>query len=289
MSDMIDGLIQLIVNEEADEVSRRDAIVKLGSYNDPRIAEALKTVFDDRKVSVRYFAKKTYNDLLKRGDSPAPGQQKTFQPRPAEDDYSTLPPSEQVRKIQESIEKATSRKDYATRVIKLGETRDPSAVNVLAEFLKSDLPRVRSNAVEALEMIPGNSFVEIVFPLRADEDNRTRANVARFLWNKEKKEMALEILEEMIKSEHVWMRDSAIYVLRIIEDARSIPLLELALGDHDETIRVKAIKYLKELDMLLTTDLQKEGPQKEARKSAAKSTPQSAGILDRLKSMFGKN
>ncbi|MCK5684784.1 HEAT repeat domain-containing protein [bacterium] len=292
MSDMIDGLIQLILNQDADEVCRRDAIVKLGSYNDPRISETLKSIFDDRRVSVRYFAKKTYNEIMKRNESSCEGIVKTYHAKKQAEDYSNLAPSEQVIKIKESIETATSRKEYATRVIKLGETRDPSAINVLAEYLKSDLPRVRSNAVEALEMIPGNSFVDLVIPLREDEDNRTRANVAKFLWKKEKHDIALEILEKMIKGDFVWMKDSAIYVLRLIEDVRSLPLLELALCDHDENIRVKAIKYLKELDMILHSDIKKEmmGKVNPKKKVLNKTKPDvKSGFVNKIKSIFNKN
>ncbi len=292
MSDIIAGLIQLVVNQEADEVCRRDAIVKLGSYNDPRITETLKIVFDDRRVSVRYFAKKTYNEVLKRNERSDAVVSKRYQTLKQSDDYGNLSPSEQVQKIKESIETATSRKEYATRVIKLGETKDPSAINVLAEFLKSDLPRVRSNAVEALEMIPGDSFVDLVIPLKKDEDNRTRANVAKFLWNKGKQDIALEILEHMIKGEFVWMKDSAIYVLRLIENARAIPLLEVALRDHDETIRIKSKKYLDELDKILHSDIKKEmmGKALLKKKAESKSVPaEKKGIVNKLKSIFSKH
>jgi HEAT repeat protein len=289
MDEVIEGLMAIVKNTNLDEEKRRDALVSLKEYaEDPRVEELFLSLFDDKQVAVRYFAKKIYNQIQAKKQKNL--QIKQWKKRSSI--YEKLPPGKRVAEIKKAIEQATNRKEVASLIIELGKTQDPTAAPILKQYLSSEWDRWRANAVEALEMIPGNEFLPWVLELKNDSDNRTRGNVAKFLWTKGEKEEAFSILKEMIQSDPQWMKDSAIYVLKVIGNNESIEVLKIALNDLSEEIRVKAHNAIEEIKEKLAEKRKITGNKSTIRKkiisSTSQKTPpeQKGGLLNRLKNLW---
>lgn len=118
----------------------------------------------------------------------------------------------------------------------LGALGDDKQVADVARFLKHDNFRVVANAIEALEMLRDPQLARRVEPFLESEDNRVRANAVKALhpWDPD---LAFGNLEAMARNHRPWMRASAIYCLKVLDDRRCLPLLEEMLnGEFSEDL-----------------------------------------------------
>ncbi len=90
-------------------------------------------------------------------------------------------------------------------------------VTVLQPFLHHKNKRVVANCIEALDMLGDELVVSLVKPHLVSEDNRVRANAIKTI-HRYDAALAIENLRDMAQSKKEWMRDSAIYCLKILED-----------------------------------------------------------------------
>lgn len=110
---------------------------------------------------------------------------------------------------------------------------------IVRSFLEDPHPRVRANAVEALSNLEDLRAAPFLVKMVSDIDHRTRANAVVGL-QRFSKGKVWKILEAMVASTQVWMRDSAAYALGRLKDPRGVALLGRLLQDPYETVTVKA-------------------------------------------------
>jgi hypothetical protein len=132
----------------------------------------------------------------------------------------------------------------ATIIKILGYKKDKDLLLTLSQFLKDEDPRVRSNAVEAIERIGSKEGIKLLVPLLQDEDNRVKATVARAL-GKFGEEEVYTVLSQMLDSFELWMRESAVYALSELKTVQAKFLLLKALNDNSEIIKTKVIQSLR--------------------------------------------
>jgi HEAT repeat protein len=121
-----------------------------------------------------------------------------------------------------------------------------SAVGIVVQLLTDPDPRVKANAIEAIEQIGEPEAYPHIVPYLADVDNRVRVNAAQAL-NRFGKTRLIACLGKMIDSEKVAYRDSAVYALGMARMAEAVPLLEKALKDASEQVRIKSVRALEVL------------------------------------------
>ncbi|PCJ18756.1 MAG: hypothetical protein COB02_10000 [Candidatus Cloacimonadota bacterium] len=123
---------------------------------------------------------------------------------------------------------------------KLGEVNDYQLVET---YLSHDDPRVRASALESLFSL--NSGLSMPYLLQAigDEDNRIRATALQCLRFKNKS-LVFRSLEEMTKSEHIWMRSSAAFALGEYKSDEPLTYLINLLQDRNEVVKKMALKSL---------------------------------------------
>jgi len=131
----------------------------------------------------------------------------------------------------------------ATLVKALGQYRDPSLVPLFMDALDSQEPRVRANAIDALDWCDEASVRDKIRPMLHDQDNRVRANAVRALWSPEDREV-LDQAMAMLQDPDLWVRTSAAYIIRHIPDRVFVePLIKL-LEDPFDSVREKAVVAL---------------------------------------------
>lgn len=119
----------------------------------------------------------------------------------------------------------------------------PELIAICADLLASPLPRVRANAVEALEENGCREAIPLLITLFRDDDNRVKANAVKAMSAFDAETM-LEELRGMIEDPRVEMRDSATYVLKGIRGQEAALLLEHLLRDGSPLVRFNAIRSM---------------------------------------------
>ena len=222
----------------------------------------------DEDVEIRYFASKAAN-FLRAMKPAAPAAEAPQAPiagvltlETAARDLRAPEPDTRLRCLQLIVHARDSRYLFLLFEITDGETEPlvrsalPLAIGILGnkdhvpfivqKFLKDANARVRANAIEALERIGDVSAYPYIIGFLQDKDNRVRTNAALAL-NKFGKVNLIRTLEAMLFHPRVWMRDSAAYALQVIKIPEVVPLLERAMEDPYEGIRIKAKKALEGL------------------------------------------
>ncbi|HOY68342.1 MAG TPA: HEAT repeat domain-containing protein [Candidatus Ozemobacteraceae bacterium] len=144
---------------------------------------------------------------------------------------------------KEYIERPPSRSVLETLPKLLAARHAPELTPVLARLVGSEHPRVRANAVEALEENGDQEAIPVFITLLRDDDNRVRANALKGM-SKFGVDTVLEELRGMIEDPRVEMRDSATYVLKGIRGQDAAVLLERLLRDGSPLVRFNAIRSL---------------------------------------------
>ncbi len=128
----------------------------------------------------------------------------------------------------------------AMAVKALGSLGDPTDVQTLAGFLGHKNQRVVANAIEALEMLGDPELPARLTGFLGSEDNRVRANAVKAIFPHEP-DRAFRALEDMARNQRPWMRASAIYCLKVLDDPRCEPLLLEMLEREYATDLVKEL------------------------------------------------
>lgn len=236
--------------ESPDPETRKKAIYTLGRLGRGRevLARLQSIAASDESPEVRYTAKKALNYWSE-----------VFEAADAGGDYLDLDGRDgllDVEKLRSVLESGDSSRQFLAimEVVQRGEEvalplirerlpreDDPWVVSMLVKavgalgnradvttlqpFIHHRNARVVANCVEALDMLGDELVVAMVRPLLTSEDNRVRANAVKTIhrWDPV---VALENLRDMARSKREWMRDSAIYCLKVIDS----PLCEEILA-----------------------------------------------------------
>jgi len=219
------------------------------------VLESLIAATGDRNVSVRFFARKAIDKikktekLLKAGEEQAAGEK--LDERLIATDYEERLAAvmeimsgnlsqyrDQLVKMLDSEEHAFVR---AALISTLKNFIDKQQAGILSRFLNDPDNRVRSNTIEALEVLKVEESIPSLFSALSDPDNRIRAAAAKALQSFGEEKVFAE-LKKMLESHEEWMKGSAIYALSHIQAGEAIELLVEAarVSNHAET-RIKAI------------------------------------------------
>lgn len=118
----------------------------------------------------------------------------------------------------------------------LGSLGGPEDVPRLTPFLEDSNHRVVANTIEALEMVSDPEIVAHVGSFLESPDNRVRANAVKAVFPRDP-DLALRTLETMAINHRPWMRASAIYCLKVLDDPRCEGLLlEMARKEYAEDL-----------------------------------------------------
>ncbi|HEY9068979.1 MAG TPA: HEAT repeat domain-containing protein, partial [Candidatus Ozemobacteraceae bacterium] len=151
--------------------------------------------------------------------------------------------TDDIKYWKKYIERPPSRTILETLPKLLAALHEPELTPVFARLLDSGHPRVRANAVEALEENGDQNAIPVFISLLRDDDNRVRANALKGM-SKFGIDTVLEELRGMIEDPRVEMRDSATYVLKGIRGQDAAILLERLLRDGSPLVRFNAIRSL---------------------------------------------
>lgn len=119
-----------------------------------------------------------------------------------------------------------------------GSLGGPEAAGRLAPFLDHPNHRVVANAIEALEMLPDPEIATRLARFLDSDDNRVRANAVKAL-HPHLPDQAIATLRQMAVNHRPWMRASAIYCLKVLDDERCRHILyEMTSKEYaDELMR----------------------------------------------------
>ena len=134
----------------------------------------------------------------------------------------------------------------ATLAISIGILGGENEITAVASFLQDSDPRVRANAIEGLEYIGHVKAYPFIMRFLSDPDNRIRGNVVKALKSYGKVNLA-HLLEKMIRSDKLWMRDSAAYCMSVLSSSTLLPLVEIGLKDKSGSVRRKCHLVLEKL------------------------------------------
>lgn len=113
----------------------------------------------------------------------------------------------------------------------VGSLGQPDHVQDLLPLLEHGNHRVVANAIEAVEMLDAPDREEHLGPFLDSNDNRVRANAVKALYPVAP-ERSMATLQDMARNHRPWMRASAIYCLKILDDPLCEPLLLEMLGQE---------------------------------------------------------
>ena len=248
-----------------DMALRRKALVALVRSGDPRALPFLdKLASEDPEAEIRYYARKGIMHLrgvlAEKGQAPgrAPRERVNFrQVNPEALSKALEAPEEGTRLKAIRIVLDYDAKELLPRLLaRLGAESSHLVLSSLAfaagklgraeharhllPLLQHEDPRVRANAIEALDALGDNSVFVHLVPFLRDPDNRCRANAVLAL-RKYGKVNVFRTLEAMLRSDEVWMQDSATYCLGQMGASNEVfGLLELAGASEFAVVRRQA-------------------------------------------------
>lgn len=232
---------------------RKAAIYALGRLGSgPEVLLVLKNIAaEDLDPEVRYTAKKAlsyWEGVLQEEDASRPaeairveirGPDGQLDPARLAAALASTVPAEQITAIVEAVKlgspsalgpitKLTREEQdpwvLAMGVKALGSLGGLENIPEVAHFLKHQNHRVVANAIEALEMLGDEALPDRLVPFLENPDNRIRANAAKALYPKNPN-LAFETLARMAQDHRPWMRSSAVFVLKVLDDPRCEELL----------------------------------------------------------------
>ncbi|MDD2716913.1 MAG: HEAT repeat domain-containing protein [Candidatus Wallbacteria bacterium] len=255
-----DQQLKLLLNSE-DEAERKQAIVQLSRNPRRENFLILQKISDfDESVEVRFYAKKALNILKSR-----------ITPRLTEKETSAIGTAEIGKFIAGNVENEQAvqiiqyivnndlketlpglitvlnrEKDpniISTLLIAIGKFGSEKEIKIINPFLSHEIPRIRANAIDALELIGSVRAYPLVISKLEDNDNRVRANAVRFV-----RELGgvntQKILRAMAGSPGSAMRASAAYAYQFYPAEENVDPLVLLLESSEVTVRNNALKTL---------------------------------------------
>ncbi len=266
---MNEKIIKIIKDwRNADVKSKRELIkevVKTGSSDGLKLLSQI--VNRDRDIEIRQSARKAYNSLYKYCfpslDESIIGQ--TVKGTMNEQDliemlesndpememraliYLQIKPTQGVFKyLRSHFDKYSDDHVKATLVKTIGMHGNAEDVPICYRFLEDGSPRVRANAIEALEIINHPNTYMIFVQWLSDSDNRVKANCIKAL-RKLGQQSVNRILEEMLCSEYVAYKESALYVISLSPSRQGLYLLQTFLSEeYDPALIERALHVIHE-------------------------------------------
>lgn len=235
---LVPSRIEELVRDLDSDVEdvRKAAVVWLAQMRDPTTLPHLAKRIDDVSPAVRYFARRAVDELKVR-----PALEKL--PLGPEDIVMNLTAPEREKRIAaamacyalhdpqllphlvRALDGETDLHVIATLVKAIGAQRDPAVIPRLVHLLHHTDARVRSNTVDATMLLDDADVLDAVSLLAADVSNRVRSSVALFLAHRDPQRVHA-MVREMIDTDLIWMKDSAVYVMHAVGAPWCMPLLE---------------------------------------------------------------
>ena len=134
----------------------------------------------------------------------------------------------------------------ATNLIVLGKIGLASDYELVLNFIEHTDSRVRASVIESLGSLGVREVLPYLIRSLSDEDNRIRANAIRALKLQGRK-IVFESVQEMVKSEEVWMRSSAAYAIGEYKSVEVLEILSVLLVDKNDAVKKMAYKSLRKL------------------------------------------
>ena len=258
--------IQELLHDLDSEIEdiRKTAVVWLAQLRDPSVLPHLEKMTSDPSPAVQYFARRAISDLREI----ATPNQAPPAPVPGAADVATLigllgheDPETRVRAamacyhrkhpdilaaLLKTLEGERNVRVLATLVKAIGVYRSPDVTRRLLELLHHSDSRVRSNTVDACMFLDDPEVIDAISLLATDAANRVRSGVALFLAGRFPEKVE-KIVTDMVESDLVWMKDSAIYVMQMLGADWCEPLLDRIAtreGEHPALVE-KATATLK--------------------------------------------
>jgi len=128
----------------------------------------------------------------------------------------------------------------------LGRVGGPADLELIAAQLTHPDARVRSNAVEGLALLGGEQAYERIKPLMEDAAPRVQGAAAKVIYGIDR-DRAFRKLRQMIASREGAVSDAAVHALGEVHSDDVLELLELALGQDDQELKLKMFRVLQRL------------------------------------------
>jgi len=238
---------------ESDSPARHDLIRDIVKTGSPDGLKLLSQVVNrDKDIEIRQSARKAYNTLYRYCYPAHEEEEEAAKVQSGAGDEQILnllqsqDPDQEMKALQEMRSElhprsfqyvrqyATSFHDdrvKATLVKTIAQQRKAEDVPVVYNFLEDESPRVRANAIEALEMIDHPNTYMIFIQWLSDSDNRVKANCIKAL-RKLGQQSVNRILEDMLHSEYTAYKESALYVISLNPSKQGFYLIQGFLAEE---------------------------------------------------------
>ncbi len=134
----------------------------------------------------------------------------------------------------------------ATNLIALGKVGLVGDIDVILNYIEHSDSRVRASVIESLGSLGVREVLPYLIRALRDEDNRIRANAIRALKLQGRK-IVFESVQEMVKSEEIWMRSSAAFAIGEYKSSEVLDILSALLVDKNDAVKKMAFKSLQKL------------------------------------------
>ncbi|MBF0410917.1 MAG: PilT/PilU family type 4a pilus ATPase [Candidatus Riflebacteria bacterium] len=242
-----------------DENERKQALSILFKNPTPEnVATISRIAENDPNVDIRFLAKRAFN-LLKEKQGSVENKDiinKTSLDKIRE--YLSGPEKGKLSVIQhiinngikqahplliEQLEKETDTAVIASLIVAIGKTGDITSFRYLKNYLQSENPRIRANAVEAAGLLGTTEAYPQILKLLEDPDNRVRANSIMVIKNLGLVN-TIKVIKDMAESDSIGMKASAAFTLRFFPAAENIEILEKLLESDDLNVKNGALSTL---------------------------------------------
>lgn len=132
----------------------------------------------------------------------------------------------------------------ASAMLALGNTKDSSIVSELLPYIKDDDARIRANSIETIGRLDPIVAKELSRGLLKDDNSRVRTNAAVIHWKYGNREEGLEIMSNMMKYADSKNRVRMLYMISELGGENIIPIVEEALNDTDDDVKLYGVKAL---------------------------------------------
>ena len=265
---MNDVIIHIIKEwRTADTALKRELIrqiVKTGSQDGLKLLSQI--VNRDRDIEIRQSARKAYNSLYNYcfntiSEDPNYSLQISFNDQELITMLGSSDPEQEMKALafmqnhnsqaafsflRTNYDRYSDDRVKATLVKTIGVYGEAKDIPICYRFLEDASPRVRANAIEALEVINHPNTYMIFVQWLSDADNRVKANCIKAL-HKLGQQSVNRILDEMLHSEYVAYKESALYVISLSPSKQGLYLLQKFLTEEfDHSLAERALHIIHE-------------------------------------------
>ncbi len=120
----------------------------------------------------------------------------------------------------------------------VGKLGDEAMLSFIEPLLNNESPRVRSDAVEALERLGGEKVVDRLTPFLQDDHHRVKTTTCMVLAKYGGLRMITILKEMLLEEERIWHRAAAAFALGVIGGLHVVePLMEALNDESPEVVR----------------------------------------------------